>query len=104
MEKYRGGQHIEIIEKCTELDEALFYVKKAAEIGWSRPKLESQIAAKLYQAQGAAFSNFSRTLPAAQSHLAQEILKSPYNFEFLDIKEEHDEKQLEDALVKNVWS
>ncbi len=100
--KIPWGQHIEIIEKCTELDEALFYVKKATEMGWSRPKLESQIAAKLYQAQGAAFSNFSRTLPTAQSQLAQEILKSPYNFEFLDIKEEHDEKQLEDALVKNV--
>lgn len=94
--------HVEIICTCQTLNEALFYLNKVADEGWSRSKLESQIAAKLYQAQGAAFSNFNRTLPAAQSQLAQEILKSPYNFEFLDIKEEHDEKQLEDALVKNV--
>lgn len=94
--------HVEIICTCQTLNEALFYLNKVADEGWSRSKLESQIAAKLYQAQGAAFSNFSRTLPTAQSQLAQEILKSPYNFEFLDIKEEHDEKQLEDALVKNV--
>ena len=94
--------HVVIVSTCQTLNEALFYLNKVANEGWSRRKLESQIAAKLYQAQGAAFSNFNRTLPAAQSQLAQEILKSPYNFEFLDIKEEHDEKQLEDALVKNV--
>ena len=94
--------HVVIVSTCQTLNEALFYLNKVANEGWSRRKLESQIAAKLYQAQGAAFSNFNRTLPAAQSLLAQEILKSPYNFEFLDIKEEHDEKQLEDALVKNV--
>ena len=38
------------------------------------------------------------TLPQEQSMLAKEILKNPYNFGFLDIAEEHSEKELEEAL------
>ena len=47
---------------------------------------------------GKAISNFPAKLPKAQSDLAQQILKDPYNFDFLTIQEKHDEKELEDAL------
>lgn len=94
--------HVEIFAKCHSLDEALFYINKVAGEGWSRDKLEDQIAAQLYQAQGAALSNFDNTLPAEQIQLTQQLFKDPYHFEFLSLKQDYDEKDLEEALVKNI--
>ena len=78
------------------------YINKVTEEGWSRSRLESQIAANLFGSQGAAVTNFEHTLPAPQSQLAKEILKDPYHFGFLSMSEEYEEKDLEDALVSNV--
>ena len=96
------GCHILIFSKCQTLDEAIFYINKVTEEGWSRSRLESQMAANLFGSQGAAVTNFEYTLPAPQSQLAREILKDPYHFGFLSMSEEYEEKDLEDALVSNV--
>ena len=48
----------------------------------------------LYERQGKAVTNFSVTLPAPQSELAQAITRDPYNFDFLTIREKYDEKEL----------
>lgn len=94
--------HVEIFSKSKSLDEALFYISKVVEGGWTRSWLEEQINAKIFEAQGSAVTNFERTLPAPQSVLAKEILKDPYHFEFLSLKERYSEHDLEDALVANV--
>ena len=94
--------HVQIFSHCGTLDEALFYINKIIEEGWSRSWLEEQIAAKLFLAQGSAITNFSQTLPLPQSQLAKEILKDPYHFDFLAMKEKYDEHDLEEALVANV--
>ncbi len=94
--------HVEIITKCSSVNEALFYVNKVIDEGWSRSKLESSLAAHLFEAQGKAVTNFDRALPAPQSHIAQEILKNPYNLDFLSMRQGYEEKELEEALVKNV--
>ena len=96
------GQHIDIVSGCATLDEALFYINKVTEEGWTRSWLEEQINGKLYEAQGAAITNFDRTLPTPQGVLAKEILKDPYHFEFLSLKERYNERDLEEALVANV--
>ena len=41
-------------------------------------------------------------LPEVQSDLAQQTLKAPYNFDFLTLREEYDEKELEDALINQI--
>ena len=96
------GQHIDIMSKCKDLDEAVFYIRQIIDDGWSRPQLNNNIDAQLYQATGSAITNFSQTLPAVQSFLAQEILKEPYHFEFLTLKPKYDEHDLEEALVANI--
>ena len=96
------GHHIDIVSRSTTLDEALFYAKQVAEFGWSRPQLNAKIDSQLFQAQGAICSNFESTLPAEQSHVTQQLFKDPYHFEFLTLKENYDEKDLEDALVTNI--
>lgn len=94
--------HVEIFAKSKSLEEALFYIHKVVEGGWTRCWLEEQINAKLFKAQGSAITNFERTLPAPQGILAKEILKDPYHFEFLSLKERYSEHDLEEALVANV--
>ena len=94
--------HVQIFCHCDTLDEALFYINKIIEEGWSRSWLEDQIAAKLFLTQGSAVTNFSQTLPLPQSQLAKEILKDPYHFDFLAMKEKYDEHDLEESLVANV--
>ncbi|WP_300896991.1 YhcG family protein [uncultured Alistipes sp.] len=100
--KVPWGQHISIVSKCQSLDEALFYIHKVADEGWSRSMLENKISIKLFQAQGSAVTNFEQTLPAPQNMLAKEILKDPYHFDFLSMKAEYDERDLEEALVANI--
>lgn len=94
--------HIEIFTKSRTIDEALFYVKKTIEGNWSRSELNEKIENNLYLKLGSAVTNFSDKLPLPQGKLAQDMLKDPYNFEFLSIKDCYDEKEFEDALVSNI--
>lgn len=91
-----------IISKIKEQDEALFYVQQTIQNNWSRAVLTHHIESRLYQREGKAITNFKATLPAPQSDLAQQILKDPYNFDFLLLRKKHDEKELEDALIEHV--
>ena len=82
------GHHKAIMDKCKgNLDKALLYVRKTIENNWSRSVLLNFLSTDLYERQGKAISNFSLTLPAEQSDLAQEITKDPYNFDFLTLQE-----------------
>lgn len=96
------GHNREIITKCSSVDEALFYVRGTIEFGWSRSVLLHQIESGLYEREGKAISNFKRTLPAHDSDLAQATTKDPYNFDFLELTKEHNERELENALVEHV--
>ena len=100
--KIPWGHNREIITKTKTVDEALFYVYKTIENNWSRNVLLNQIESGLYERQGKAINNFDISLPEPQSDLAKEILKDPYNFDFLTLKEIYNEKQLEDALIENI--
>lgn len=94
--------HVEIITKCQSVEEALFYVNKVLEEGWSRRRLEDELANNLYVRQGKAITNFSTSLMLPQSTLATEMLKDPYTFDFLTLTQGYNEKQLEDALAHNI--
>ncbi len=96
------GHNLVIITKCKNPQEALFYVKKVIENNWSRNVLIHQIESRLYQRAGKAITNFDVTLPKAQSDLAKEILKDPYCFDFLAMREEYSEKELEDDLLSHL--
>ena len=96
------GHNREIISKCIIKEEALFYVDKTIENGWSRSVLTHQIESKLYERNGKALTNFSHTLPKPQSDLANELIKDPYSFDFLTLTENFREKELELALLDNI--
>jgi predicted nuclease of restriction endonuclease-like (RecB) superfamily len=64
--------------------------------------LTHQIEGNLFGREGNALTNFSASLPVPQSDLARQTLKDPYIFDFLTIREKHDEKELEDGLISQV--
>jgi predicted nuclease of restriction endonuclease-like (RecB) superfamily len=95
--------HRRIIDKCKgNVWKAIFFVQKTIENNWSRNVLLNWLDTDLYEREGRAVTNFRATLPAPQSNLAQEITKDPYSFDFLTLREEYDERDLENALVSNV--
>lgn len=97
------GHHRNIIIKCQDNPaKAVFYIKQTIENGWSRAVLLNFLDTDLYERQGKAITNFSKTLPPEQSELAQEITKDPYNFDFLTLTANYKEKELKDALMDNI--
>lgn len=98
------GHNQRIMYKCKSVREAIFYIEKTIENGWSRTILEHQIDSKLYERLGSAISNFDSRLPKVQSELAKQTIKDPYNFDFLTLRDKYDERELEDALVKQITS
>ena len=92
------GHNQRIMYKCKDVEEALFYVNKTIENGWSRTILEHQIDGYVYKRAGSAITNFDMKLPATQSELAKQTIKDPYNFDFLTIRDKYDERELEDFL------
>ncbi|MCD7731974.1 MAG: PDDEXK nuclease domain-containing protein [Oscillospiraceae bacterium] len=97
------GHHIQIINKCKkDTEKAIFYVKQTLKNNWSRSVLMNYISSDLYGRQGKAISNYIETLPMPQGDLAQEIIKDPYSFDFLTLRDSYDEKELKDALLDNI--
>ena len=94
--------HVEILTKCKTPQEALFYINKIIENGWSRSMLLNMISGKLIETQGKAVTNFSKTLPNYESELIRETFKDPYIFDFISITENHKERELENALTENI--
>ena len=96
------GQNIELLTKLKEPSVRLWYAQATLEHGWSRPVLAHQIETKLKDRQGQAITNFARTLPPAESDLAQQVVKDPYQFDFLSLAKDAKERDLERALVARV--
>ncbi len=94
--------HVEIIKKCKDIDEALFYLRQIIENSWSRATLMNCIKADLYHKRGGAITNFTEQLPLLQAELAQEITKETYDFGFIRLPEGYKEAQLEDALAQQM--
>lgn len=94
--------NIALMEKLKSPDERLWYAQRTLEHGWSRNVLVYQIESQLYQRLGGAVTNFDRALPPPQSDLAQQLIKDPYHFDFLNLGTEAQERDLENALVNHI--
>jgi predicted nuclease of restriction endonuclease-like (RecB) superfamily len=88
-----------LLDKVPDVTEREWYARQTIEHGWSRSVLVLQIENGLYRRHGKALTNFGRTLPAPQSDLAQQVLKDPYNFDFLQLGLDASERDVEQKLV-----
>lgn len=94
--------HVEIVKKCKTVDEAFYYIRRTIKGDWSRNYLMERLKERDYHNQSILPNNFDAHLPAPQSTLAKEVLKENLDFGFISLPENYDEKQLEDALCKQM--
>ena len=91
-----------LLDKVRDPSEREWYIRQTIQHGWSRAVLVLQIESNQYRRQGKAITNFARVLPAPQSDLARELLKDPYNFDFLTLGADAHERDLEKGLTDNI--
>ena len=93
------GHNVILLNKVKDLIEREWYAKATIEHGWSRSMLELWIESNLYQRQSKAPNNFQKTLPSPQSDLAEQVLKDPYNLDFIAVLNNAREKEIENSLM-----
>lgn len=96
------GHHAEIFYHAHSIEEALFYIAKTIQMGWSRDMLSHAIDAGMFKTETTPIDNFELTLPEPESGLTKELHKSPLNFGFVSLDEGYSENLLRKQLVSNV--
>ena len=96
------GHHILILTKTKKIKEAYFYLVETIKNNWSRSVLQLQIERNLFELQGSKLNNFDLTIPSNQKDLVRETLKSEYNLDFLGLKSDVQEKELEEGLTNQI--
>ena len=98
------ASHVIMLNNSLPLGVKYWYMKQSVEMGWSSNVLKIQIETNLYNRQisNNKVNNFTATLPAPQSDLANYLLKDPYIFDLAGAKEKADERDIEEQLVKHV--
>ena len=94
--------NITLLSKVKDSKEREWYIRQTIQQGWSRNVLVHQIESGLFNRQGNAVTNLERTLPAPQSELVSEVLKDPYNFDFLTLGKEFSERDLHQSLLTHI--
>lgn len=98
------GSNILIFSKCKSDDEKEYYIKNTIQNGWNRNVLMHHIKTELFQRDKIEnkLNNFEVALPMKFSELAQDIVKSEYNLEFLEVAKDAHERVVENKLVENI--
>lgn len=90
-----------IMEKCKDDLEREFYIQMTKKYGWSKNVLINQVEGKSYEKFLLNQTNFDKAVPEKYKHQAKLAVKDEYNFDFLEMSEDHNEKELELALLKH---
>ena len=82
----------------------MFYIRQTIDGNLSRNDLERRILSEVYERSQNTLDNFKKSLPSVNSIIADQIMKDPYEFDFLTIRQTYDEKDLKDELTKHIKS
>lgn len=96
------SHNIAVMEKCRDPLEREFYIRMSRRMGWSKNVLIHQIENKTYEKTLLNQTNFDRTLPAPIRSQAKLSVRDEYVLDFLDLREEHQEKELEQAILSKL--
>lgn len=96
------GHNIVLMEKIKDKEVRKIYVEGILKNGWGRNMLSIQIDSGYHLRIGSSNNNFEKTLPALDSDLVNYTIKDPYIFDFLSLKNEYKEKELEDEMINKI--
>ena len=98
-----GWTHnLAILQRCKSPQESEFYVRMTRKFGWTKNILIHQIESRSFEMSLLGQTNFDRALTPelrAQAHLA---VRDEYTFDFLELGDEHSEREPEKALIARV--
>jgi len=91
-----------IVEKCKDDLEREFYIRMTRKFGWTKNVLIHQIENQTYEKTLLNQTNFDKTVPAEIRNQLKLAVKDEYTFDFLELADEHSERQLEQAILARV--
>jgi predicted nuclease of restriction endonuclease-like (RecB) superfamily len=91
-----------ILERCGDPLGREFYIRMTKKFGWSKNVLIHQIENQSYQKTLLGQTNFDKALTPKLRGQAKLAVKDEYTFDFLELGEEHAERDLERALVGRI--
>lgn len=96
------GHNILLLSKIKDKQIRETYMRATIENGWSRNVLAMQIENKYHERIGRSSNNFKHALPPEDSDLVNNMVKDPYIFDFLTLREGYKEKELESAMIERI--
>lgn len=96
------AKNVLIMSKCKDSLEREFYIKMTKRFGWTKDVLINQIENKSYEKYLLNQTNFDKTVPVKYKEQAKLAVKDDYTFDFLELGEEHSEKELENSLMGRI--
>jgi predicted nuclease of restriction endonuclease-like (RecB) superfamily len=91
-----------IFQRCKDALEREFYIRMTRKFGWSKNVLIHQIANQSYEKSLLGQTNFDQALTPELRAQAKLAVKDEYTFDFLELGEEHCERELERALIAKI--
>ncbi len=95
-------KNLVILERCKESAERQFYLERTKQFGWTKNVLIHQIENKTYEKTLLNQTNFESAVPEHIRNQAKLAVKDEYTFDFLELGDEHSERQLEQAILAKV--
>ena len=96
------GHNLLLMEKFKDKKIRKLYAQATVENGWSRNVLSFQIDGHYHLRVGKSANNFNNTLPNPNSDLVNNVIKDPYIFDFITLKDGYKEKELETAMINKI--
>lgn len=98
------SHHLVLLNKVPEISKRFWYMLNTLEYGISKNILSMHIESGLYERQmhENKVNNFSATMPKPQSDFANYLIKDPYIFDFVQAKENADERNIEEQLTQHI--
>ena len=93
------GHNVVLMDKVKDKEIRKIYLQGIIENGWGRSMLVHQIELNYHLRIGTSDNNFVITLPKDNSDLANHIIKDPYIFDFISLKNDYKEQELENELL-----
>ena len=100
--KLPWGHNLRVLDRIKDRPTREWYLRAALENGWSQNVMVHMISSELHTREGKALTNFQRTLPPPGSDMAEQILRDPYNFDFLTLSDPFAERELEKGLLTHL--
>jgi len=98
-----GWSHnVVIFQKSKDSLEREFYIKMVMKFGWTYRVLDNHIDNKSYEKFLLNQTNFDTTIVEKYKHQAKLAVKDEYNFDFLELGDEHSEYELELGLTNKI--